>query len=116
MPSFEELLREWEILSRVIDYHWREFQSRLPNIPSYVTSFTSVFLVGGLQLVQRTLESGQTMTALPIAKWWEYAALPVSGCFMVIFLVEQLVEVILTPAGPKGDGPANHDPGREVAR
>jgi TRAP-type C4-dicarboxylate transport system permease small subunit len=57
----------------------------------------AVFLVGGLHLVKDTYESGQTMTALPIAKWWEYAALPVSGCFMVIFLIEQLVEIVLTP-------------------
>lgn len=56
-----------------------------------------VFLVGGLNLVHRTFESGQTMVALPIAKWWEYAALPVSGCFMLVFLLEQLVEVVLTP-------------------
>lgn len=56
-----------------------------------------VFGVGGWALVSKTMESGQTMVALPIAKWWEYAALPVSGIFMVIFLLEQLVEVCLLP-------------------
>ncbi|MGK0240584.1 MAG: TRAP-type C4-dicarboxylate transport system permease small subunit [Candidatus Pelagisphaera sp.] len=56
-----------------------------------------VFLVGGMDLVRNTIESGQTMVALPIAKWWEYAALPVSGCFMVVFLIEQLIEVVMTP-------------------
>lgn len=56
-----------------------------------------VFGVGGWALVQKTMESGQTMVALPIAKWWEYAALPVSGVFMIIFLLEQLVEAWLAP-------------------
>lgn len=65
---------------------------------------TLVFLLGGLDLVQRTFDSGQTMVALPFAKWWEYAALPVSGCFMIVILVEQLVEVVMTPANSLKEG------------
>ncbi|MDB4384434.1 TRAP transporter small permease [Opitutaceae bacterium] len=57
-----------------------------------------VFLVGGGELVRQTYASGQTMVALPIDKWWGYAALPASGCFMVVFLIEHLIEVWLTPA------------------
>lgn len=57
-----------------------------------------VFLIGGWALVQSTMASGQSMVALPFAKWWEYAALPASGVFMVIFLVEQLVESCLAPS------------------
>lgn len=60
-----------------------------------------VFLIGGGSLMMKTYESGQTMVALPIAKWWNYAALPVSGIFMIIFLLEQLVETILTPSEKK---------------
>ncbi|GAB5561512.1 MAG: TRAP transporter small permease [Synoicihabitans sp.] len=56
-----------------------------------------VFVVGGWELVRQTYESGQTMVALPVAKWWGYAAVPASGCFMVVFLVEHLVEVGLSP-------------------
>ncbi len=56
-----------------------------------------VFIVGGLELVKRTYESGQTMVALPFAKWWAYAALPASGGFMAVYLLEQLVEIIATP-------------------
>ncbi len=67
-----------------------------------------VFGVGGWALVHKTMESGQTMVALPIAKWWEYAALPVSGVFMVIFLVEQLIEACFAPL-------ANED-GKEIAQ
>ncbi|OUW15883.1 MAG: hypothetical protein CBD18_08015 [Opitutales bacterium TMED158] len=57
-----------------------------------------VFLVGGWELTLRTFESGQTMVALPIAKWWNYAAVPASGLFMLLFLGEQLIEVWATPA------------------
>ncbi|MFC0538290.1 TRAP transporter small permease [Pelagicoccus mobilis] len=57
----------------------------------------SVFLIGGFDLVQKTFASGQTMVALPMAKWWEYIALPISGVFMTFFLLEQLVEVLATP-------------------
>lgn len=62
-----------------------------------------VFGVGGWALVQKTMDSGQTMVALPIAKWWEYAALPVSGVFMIIFLVEQLIEACLAPLESEGE-------------
>ncbi len=61
-----------------------------------------VFLIGGWELTMKTYESGQTMVSLPIAKWWAYAALPVSGVFMVIFLLEQLVETIFAPKGVEG--------------
>ena len=47
--------------------------------------------------MSQTYDSGQTMVALPIAKWWEYAALPVSGCFMVVFLIEHVIEICVTP-------------------
>lgn len=51
-----------------------------------------VFLIGGWTLMQNTMESGQQMVALPFPMWLKYAALPVSGVFMVFFLVEQLLE------------------------
>ena len=64
-----------------------------------------IFLVGGGELVRQTYASGQTMVALPIDKWWGYAALPVSGCFMVVFLIEQLIEIWVTPVELKnGEG------------
>ena len=59
-----------------------------------------VFVVGGGELVRQTYESGQTMVALPLAKWWAYAALPLSGCFMVVFLIEHLIEIIIAPVKP----------------
>ncbi len=56
-----------------------------------------VFLIGGMELVSKTYESGQTMVALPMSKWWAYTALPASGVFMVLFLIEQFIEALATP-------------------
>lgn len=58
-----------------------------------------VFLYGGWALVKNTMDSGQLMIALPFAKWWGYAPLPISGIFMVVFLIEQLIEACLLPVG-----------------
>lgn len=57
-----------------------------------------VFLVGGWTLMQNTMDSGQQMVALPLPMWVKYAALPISGAFMVVFLLEQLLERCLAPA------------------
>ena len=66
----------------------------------------SVFLVGGIELVANTAASGQTMVALPFAKWWEYVAVPASGAFMVAFLLEQLVEVLASPEEVEREDPS----------
>lgn len=65
-----------------------------------------VFLFGGWVLMKQTFDSGQTMVALPIAMWWKYAALPVSGVFMVVFLVEQLLERCLATPQNVSEGEA----------
>ncbi|MBK1876324.1 TRAP transporter small permease [Pelagicoccus mobilis] len=57
-----------------------------------------VFLIGGWTLMQKTLASGQQMVALPFPMWVKYAALPLSGVFMVVFLLEQLLERCFEPA------------------
>ncbi len=55
-----------------------------------------VFIIGGSQLVQKTLAMGQQMMAVPIAKGWVYLALPISGVFIVLFAAEDLLELIAT--------------------
>ncbi|MBC2605265.1 TRAP transporter small permease [Pelagicoccus albus] len=57
-----------------------------------------VFLFGGWVLMKQAIDSGQTMVALPLGMWWKYAALPISGIFMVVFLAEQLLERCLAPS------------------
>lgn len=66
-----------------------------------------VFLVGGWTLMQKTMASGQQMVALPFPMWLKYAALPLSGVFMVVFLLEQLLERCIQPAdaGEEEGGP-----------
>lgn len=63
-----------------------------------------IFGYGGWTLMQKTMDSGQTMVALPIPMWWKYAALPISGVFMTIFLLEQLLERLLAPVAEAEEG------------
>ena len=72
--------------------------NKLIGIGICLTFAVSVFLIGGMEQVSKTYESGQTMVALPMSKWWAYAALPASGVFMVLFLVVQFVEALATQA------------------
>lgn len=46
---------------------------------------------GGWQLVDQRFASGQTLPALGISKGWFYLALPVSGIFTSLFMVEFII-------------------------
>ncbi|MFP4156499.1 MAG: TRAP transporter small permease [Opitutales bacterium] len=50
-----------------------------------------VLLWGGFYLVQERFAAGQSLPALGIAKAWFYFALPVSGVFTLLFMVESLM-------------------------
>jgi TRAP-type C4-dicarboxylate transport system permease small subunit len=60
-------------------------------------------LVGGLQLVTRTLELGQMTPTLGIHKAWVYLAVPLSGVFTIIFTLAHMVDVLRLPAGPENE-------------
>jgi TRAP-type C4-dicarboxylate transport system permease small subunit len=62
-----------------------------------------VFVGGGWLLVTRTLALGQTTPALGISKAWVYLAVPVSGVFIVLFLLRDLLETILKPIDAEED-------------
>jgi len=51
-------------------------------------------IVGGWQLVSRTLELGQMTPTLGISKAWVYLAVPLSGVFTVIFTSAQIFDVL----------------------
>jgi len=51
-----------------------------------------VMIVGGVSLVSRTLELGQTSPALGIKVGYVYLAIPISGFFLVLYAVIGLVE------------------------
>lgn len=58
-------------------------------------SFASVILVyGGGRLMLKTLETGQVSPALGIEMGFVYAAIPLSGIFMMVYLARDIFENI----------------------
>ena len=58
----------------------------------------SIFIYGGLHVVRETLSLGQVTPALGWQMGYVYLALPIAGCFMVLYTLEHLLEDIQTPA------------------
>ncbi|HPD47935.1 MAG TPA: TRAP transporter small permease [Anaerohalosphaeraceae bacterium] len=59
--------------------------------------------IGGLYLVGRTLELGQTSPALKIPMGYVYLAVPISGFFLVVYSFELLAERVRSyRAAPRG--------------
>jgi TRAP-type C4-dicarboxylate transport system permease small subunit len=50
-----------------------------------------VMIKGGVAVVEKTMASGQTTPALGIRKWVVYAVLPLSGVFIIIFALRNLL-------------------------
>jgi TRAP-type C4-dicarboxylate transport system permease small subunit len=52
-----------------------------------------ILLMGGWELVQHSLEMEQRMMAIPfLMKGHVYMVVPLSGCFTILFTLEQLIE------------------------
>jgi TRAP-type C4-dicarboxylate transport system permease small subunit len=58
----------------------------------------AIFLYGGGQVVRDSLAMEQMTPALGWKMGYVYLALPVSGVFMVIYTVDNLLETLATPA------------------
>jgi TRAP-type C4-dicarboxylate transport system permease small subunit len=57
-----------------------------------VLIFAGLVLVkGGWTLVETTLSSGQMTPALGIQKWIVYAVVPVSGVFVILFTIQNMM-------------------------
>lgn len=54
-----------------------------------------VMLIGGIQLVSRTLALSQISPAMKIKMGYVYLALPISGFFLVMYSIELLIERIV---------------------
>jgi TRAP-type C4-dicarboxylate transport system permease small subunit len=60
-----------------------------------VALFAAAAMVyGGWILFSRTLEAGQTLPALKIQAANKYFVVPVSGCFMILFAIEHIAELL----------------------
>lgn len=65
----------------------------------------AIVLTGGGRLVAESLRLEQVTPALGWKMGHVYLALPISGVFMVIFTLEQILEILLTRPGlPSSDG------------
>jgi len=60
-----------------------------------------VIVNGGFSLFR---ETNETLANLGVNKAWVYLALPVSGCFMLLFSVENLLETLFGKDAPEPDG------------
>lgn len=54
----------------------------------------AVLIIGGWQLMERTLAMEQVAPALGILKGWVYLAVPLSGVFVVVFTLGQMVDAL----------------------
>lgn len=66
----------------------------------------AIFLYGGGQIVIDALEMEQTTPALGWKMGYIYLALPISGFFMVLFTIENLIETWVTPISELPDAEA----------
>ena len=57
----------------------------------------AIFVFGGWRVVADTLALGQTTSALPLKMGYIYLALPISGIFMLLYTIENLIETLSTP-------------------
>ncbi|MEQ8209501.1 MAG: TRAP transporter small permease [Lacipirellulaceae bacterium] len=63
----------------------------------------AIFLYGGARVVSDTFAMEQVTPALGWRMGYVYLALPISGVFMVLYTIENLLERIATPADKLGD-------------
>jgi len=59
-----------------------------------------VFVVGGWGLAMGQM--GQQLPALPIKRGLVYISMPIAGVLIVLFALENIVEIIQTPAEKLG--------------
>jgi TRAP-type C4-dicarboxylate transport system permease small subunit len=64
----------------------------------------AIFVYGGGRVVSDALAMEQMTPALGLKMGHVYLALPISGLFMVLFTIENLIETWVTPAGELDDG------------
>ena len=87
-----------------VDYFVGKFD---PDVAKWVAIFSlllvvffaiAIFLVGGIKVVYFSLLYSQTTPALGWKMGCVYLAIPISGFFILLFTLENLREVINTPA------------------
>lgn len=84
-----------------VDYFVGKFDPEARGLMAVVVNLivlffaASVFVYGGWRVVADTLAIGQKTPALQWEMGYVYLALPISGIFMVIYTIENLLETIM---------------------
>jgi TRAP-type C4-dicarboxylate transport system permease small subunit len=87
-----------------VDYFVEKFHPDVRKLTALMTHSVvlffavSLFLYGGGRVVADALAMEQTTPALGWKTGYVYMALPVSGVFIVLFTIENLIETWITPA------------------
>ncbi|WP_372796054.1 TRAP transporter small permease [Pontiella sp.] len=88
-----------------VDYFVGKFHPETQKLMAVVSNLivlffaAAIFVFGGSRVVADTLTIGQVTPALQWKMGYVYLALPISGIFMVIYTVENLIEVLCGKAG-----------------
>lgn len=61
----------------------------------------TIFIIGGSRVVAIQLRIGQETPALRWDMGYVYLSLPIAGVFIILFMVEQLLETLYTPESRK---------------
>ncbi|MDZ8119190.1 TRAP transporter small permease [Pontiella agarivorans] len=84
-----------------VDYFVGKFDPEVRKLMAVVSNLVvlffavSIFIIGGWQVVRDALVVEQTTPALGWKMGHVYLAVPIAGVFMVIYTLENLIEVIL---------------------
>jgi TRAP-type C4-dicarboxylate transport system permease small subunit len=88
-----------------VDYFVEKFHPDARKLAAVAAHLTvlffagAIFIYGGSRVVADALAMEQTTPALGWQMGYVYLALPISGIFMVLFTLENLIETLFTPAG-----------------
>lgn len=88
-----------------VDYFVGKFHPDIRRLMAVVSHLVvlffaaSIFVVGGWRLVSDALFLEQMTPALGWKMGYVYMVLPISGVFMVLYTIENLIETLYTPTG-----------------
>lgn len=100
-----------------VDYFVEKFHSEAKKTVEVVVHLlvlffaVSIFIYGGGQVVKDALQMHETTPALGWMMGYVYLALPISGCFMVLYTLENLIETIKAPCESTDDNTTQNEGG-----
>lgn len=93
-----------------VDYFMGKFDPEPRKLMAIVSHLVvlffaaAIFVYGGSRFVADTFAIGQKTPALGLEKGFVYLVIPISGVFMVIYTIENMIETIIAKAGVQEEG------------